>query len=488
MNVLFVSAEVDPFAKVGGLADVVGSLPKALRREGIDARVLMPFYGYLDANRWEIQPFLSFELPRRTGTAECHLFTTVHDGVPIYFLRSWPFFGDEGTVYTDWNWDSPRFIFFAQAAIAAADALRDQQNWSVDVVHAHDWHTGLTPFLVNEQRWRAEWAGVGTMFTIHNMAYQGEHVGGWLWDAGVGGRHHGELESRGLTNNLLAIAIAYSDVITTVSPRYSVEIQYPYAGFGLDGLLRTRIPDLHGILNGIDTDVWNPDTDPLLISNYNAVNFEHNRVSNKLQLQRDSDLNEREDVPLIGLVSRLVAQKGIDLLIPAMRALLAGYDVQFVALGSGEQAYNDALWRLGADFHWKARVSIGFNAAVAQRIYAGSDMFVMPSHFEPCGVGQLIAMRYGSLPVVRETGGLADTVMNYDGGSGERGTGFVFSWEQPEALYNTLVWAIETYHVRRDAWAKMQRRAMQADFSWTRSAKAYADLYENAVARWRTSP
>jgi len=485
MNVLFVSAEVDPFAKVGGLADVVGSLPQALRQLGIDARVLMPSYGFIHSGRWNIQPYLHFQVFRRNGVADCTLFATEHDGVPVYFLQSWPFFGNESTVYTEWDWDSPRFTFFNQAAIAAVDVLREQAGFAVDLLHVHDWHTGLIPFLTDGQRWRQEWSGVGTMLTIHNMAYQGDHVERFLVDAGIPARLHPQLEMRGLTDNFLAAGIAFADVITTVSPRYAIEIQYAHAGFGLEGLLRTRVSDLHGIVNGLDVSLWNPETDPTLASNYSAADFETKRPPNKLQLQREMGLPERNDVPLIGLVSRLVWQKGIDLLIPAMRGVLAGQDVQFVALGSGEPQYNDQLASLERDFPGKARAYIGFNAAVAERIYAGSDFFVMPSHFEPCGVGQLIAMRYGSLPIVRETGGLADTVINYDGGPADTGTGFVFSWEQSEALYNTIIWALNTYRSNPGAIRRMQRRAMETDFSWNEGARQYAALYEDAVRRHR---
>jgi starch synthase len=484
MNILFVSAEMEPFAKVGGLADVVGALPAALREAGDDARVIMPLYGTINTARYHINYQFTFQLPRRTGTAEVHVFSTVYRGVPIYFLKSWPYFGDEHTVYTDWDWDSPRFIFFSQAALAAADELRAREGWFPEVVNANDWHTGIVPFLVADRRgWRADWEHVGTVMTLHNTAYQGEHLGGWLFDAGVPGRHHWMLDWRGLNDNALAIGVAYADLITTVSPRYAIEIQYPDLGFGLDGLLRDRSGDLYGILNGIDQAQFNPATDTHIASNYTAANFQTQRPPNKTELQREMGLPERADVPLIGLVSRLVYQKGIDLVIPAMRRLLAGYDVQFVALGAGEHGLNDALWQLGNDFSWKARVSIGYNAAVAQHIYAGCDLFLMPSRFEPCGIGQMIAMRYGALPLVRETGGLADTVHNYDGGPADEGTGFVFLWETPDALYHTLVWALETYTNRHDAWLRMQERAMRRDFSWTGSVRQYQRLYAMAAAR-----
>ncbi len=484
MNVLFVSAEVDPFAKVGGLADVVGSLPKALRERGVDARVLMPYYAFIDPARYNIRHVFSFQFERRTGTEYVEIYYTEHNTVPIYFLRSLPFFGQERTVYSNWDGDVPRFIFFCQAAIETVDALRDHLGWFPDVMHVNDWHTGMVPFLIDLRRAEDErWRGVGAMLTIHNMAYQGDHVGGFTFIEGIPGRNHPELQRYDLGDNMLAMAIAYSDIITTVSPRYAVEIQFPYQSYGLQSLLRSRLLDLYGILNGIDMDQWNPETDRLIASHFNAENFREMRPPNKRQLQQDSDLDVRDDVFLIGMVSRLVEQKGIDLAFPALRRLLADTDVQFVGLGSGEPQYNDVLFRLGEDFHWRARAFVGYNATVAQRIYAGCDLFLMPSHYEPCGVGQMLAMRYGSLPLVRETGGLADTVENYDDGPGDRGTGFRFQWETPDAVLGTMHWALRTYHERRPAWQRMQERALRTDFSWDKSAHEYITLYEECVAR-----
>lgn len=478
MNVLFVAAEADPFAKVGGLADVAGSLPKALRSMGIDARVLMPFYAFIDPQRWGITYLLSFDVVRRTGTIHVDLYTTQHQGVPIYFLKALPYFGQENAVYSFWDYDVPRFMFFCQAALEAAAALRDQQGWFPDIFHVHDWHTGLVPHLVNQRRGEWGWGHVGTMLTIHNMQYQGEHIGGWAWEQGIPGRDHPELQTRGLGDNMLATSIAYSDIITSVSPRYTVEIQYPRAGFGLQDLIRTRLPDLRGILNGIDMNQWNPDTDPLIESKYNAGNFAERRPPNKRRLQHEAGLEERDDVPIIGMVSRLVQQKGLDLALPALRTILAKHDAQFIGLGSGEPEFNQLFYQLGADFHWKAKCFLGYNAAVAQHIYSGCDIFLMPSHFEPCGIGQMIAMRYGALPLVRETGGLADTVQNYDDGNADYGTGFVFAWEEPQAVVGTLDWALWTYRNRQSAWQRMQERAMRVDFSWDKSAREYSQLYD----------
>ncbi len=485
MNVLFVSAEAAPFAKVGGMADVVGSLPGALRRLGVDARVMLPYYGFINSEQYHITPLFSFPFPRRTGTVNVHVYSTVYQDVPYYFIQGWPFFGDESQVYSEWSWDVPRFIFFSQAAMAVSWELRERERWFPDVYHVNDWHTGLIPFLVDESRHYASWAQVASILSIHNLAYQGDHAGGWLWELGVPGRHQPDLVYQDLTDNLMGIALAYSDMLTTVSPRYAVEIQYPYMGYGLDGLIRTRVNDLVGILNGIDTEAMNPATDPLIVSNFNADNFLEKRPPNKRQLQIDFGLEPRDDVAVISVVTRLVEQKGIDLLIPALRRLMVTTDAQFIGLGSGEPEYDRQFWQLGQDFSWRARTYIGYNAALAQRIYAGSDLFLMPSHYEPCGIGQMLAMRYGSLPVVRETGGLADTVTNYDSGSAEQGTGFVFQWEEADALYNTVRWALDTYHGRRDAWQRMQRRAMQIDFSWDTSARQYIDVYRRALIKRR---
>ncbi len=485
VNVLFTSAEAAPFSKVGGLADVVGSLPVALRRMGSDARVIMPLYGHIDQQKYSISHLFTFPLHRRTGTTDVGVFTTVYQGVPFYFVKGWPFFGDDHETYTTWELDVPRFTFFNQAAMAVAWEIKERIGWFPDVFHVNDWHTGLLPFLLAESRGEPTWAKTASVLSIHNLAYQGESVGGWLWELGIPARTQPDLMYQDLTDNMLGIAIAYSDVVSTVSPRYAIEIQYPSMRYGLDGLIRTRIDDLIGILNGIDVDYWNPETDKLIASNYSVENFSEKRAANKRQLQGEAGLEVRADIPIIGIVSRLVWQKGFDLALPALRRLLLNTDVQLIVLGSGEPELDYAFWRLGEDFSWRAKVFQGYNEALAHRIYAGSDMFLMPSHYEPCGIGQMIAMRYGSLPVVRETGGLADTVENYDNGTAEHGKGFVFNWEQPDAVLNTLRWALDTYHNRHDAWVRMQKRAMSTDFSWDSSARQYIDMYEKAIAKRR---
>ena len=481
MNVLFVSSEAVPFAKTGGLADVVGSLPKALRKLDVDARVIMPAYAVIDKGKYNIQHMFSFPFPRRTGTVDVHVYTTVWDTIPFYFVQGWPYFGQESQIYDGWSLDVDRFIFLNQVAMAVAWEMRQRHGWFPNIFHVNDWHTGLIPFLLYESRFDPVWSKVASLLTIHNMAYQGNDAGGWFWQQGIPGRHQPDLVYQDLTDNMLAIGLAYADLITAVSPRYAIEIQFPFMGYGLQGLVRTRPQDVYGILNGIDMDHLNPATDPKITTNYSVSDFEDRRIGNKRQLQADLGLATKDDVPIIGLVSRLDPQKGIDLAVPALRRLLESTNMQFIGLGTGNPDLNHELWRIGADFPERARTFITYDGELAQRIYAGSDVFLMPSHYEPCGIGQMIAMRYGSLPLVRETGGLADTVANYDNGPADVGTGFVFNWTEPEALLNTINWALGTYHNHRDAWVRMQERGMSTDFSWDKSARQYVDLYHKII-------
>jgi starch synthase len=485
MNILLAAAEAAPFAKVGGIGDVIGSLPKALNQISLDARVILPLYGSINHDKYSVRYMFSFPFTRRNGTAEVHVFTAEHNDTTFYFVKSWPFFGDEKTVYTEWSWDMPRFIFFNQVVPVVAWELKQRAGWFPDVIHVNDWHTGLIPFLIAERRDRPEWAHVGTVLTIHNMGYQGPHAGGWLWDVGVSGRHHPDLVYQDLTDNLLAIGIAYADKISTVSPRHAIEIQYPYMAYGLEHLIRSRVDDLEGILNGLDMAEWNPAIDKRIFANFDSDNFVEKRPPNKRNLQERLGLPVRDDVPLIAAVSRLVAQKGFDIATPALRALLSSADVQVAILGTGETEVENQVRRLGQTFPAKARTLLEYNATLAQQFYAGSDIFLMPSHYEPCGTSQMGALRYGSLPLVRETGGLADTVENYDNGDAERGTGFVFEWETPEAILGTMQWAINTYRTKKEAWRRMQKRGMQIDFSWDKSAQRYAELYRRAVDKHR---
>ena len=487
MKVLLASAEAVPFAKVGGLADVVGSLPAALRRLGVDARVIIPGYGFIDHLEQKIESLLSFDFHHRLGTNEVQLYSSEHDGIPFYLLQSAPYFGLEGEVYSQWNWDMERFIYLNQALMATLEQFDDGHDWFPDVLHVNDWHTSLLPFLVREQGEGEKWSALATVISIHNIAYQGNHAGGFLWHAGIQGRHHPDLVYFDLTDNLLGIGIAYSDKVSTVSPRYAEEIKYPYAGYELAPLIGKRAADLRGILNGLDVEKWDPATDPELIENFDGHNFVNRRPYNKRHLQSFARLPVRPDVPLVGVVSRLAAQKGFDMALPALRNVLGERDMQLVVLGTGEPVLEYAFWQLDQDFGDKVTAFLKFDGALAQQIYAGCDIFLMPSHYEPCGMGQMMAMRYGALPLVRETGGLADTVINYDNGAADVGSGFVFQWQEAQAVEGTLNWALDVYTQRPDAWQRMQQRGMSAEFSWDKSAIEYVQLYEQACDKARTS-
>lgn len=488
MRVLFVSAEMAPFAKAGGLGDVVGGLPRALRARDVDARVLMPLYGPVRARfADQITPLFSFHFARKPGMGEVHIHYTEHAGIPVYFLEVWPHFGSGDYVYTDVNWDRERFIHFSQLAMATAWELgqgrHDNTPYFPDVFHVHDWHTALVPFLLYEARHTPEWGPVASVLTIHNMGYQGWDAGGFLWQAGIPARSNGHLDFHEKSDNLLGIGLAYADKLNTVSPRHALELHYPRFGMGLQELVWIRNDDFCGILNGLDMAAQNPAADARIRHAFDASNFRTERVKNKLALQAEVGLQQNASVPLIGIVSRLVDQKGMDFALPALRRLLSEQDVQLIVLGTGDPAIEDDIRRLEWDFGWKARAVIGYDGALAQRFYAGCDLILVPSRYEPCGLTQMMAMRYGALPVVRETGGLADTVVNYDNGHSDSGTGFVFLFEEPDAFYRTLTWALDTYRHNRPAFERMQERAMQLDLSWDDPVQHYLNLYTAASER-----
>ncbi len=483
MKVLLASAEAVPFAKVGGLADVVGSLPAALRRLGVDARVIIPGYGLINHLEYQIEALFSFEFHHRLGMNTVTLYACEYEGIPYYLLQSPPYFGLEGEVYNHWNWDMQRFIYLNQALMAALQQMDERLSWFPQVLHVNDWHTSLLPFLISEHIEGGKWQELATVISIHNIAYQGKDAGGFLWHAGIPSRHHPDLLQLDLAENLLGIGIAYSDMVSTVSPRYADEIKYPHAGYELAPLIERRASDLYGILNGLDSELWDPATDPKLFANFSRDDFSSKRPLNKGHLQSFAQLHVDPELPLVGIVSRLVAQKGFDLALPALRNLLGLRDLQLVILGTGEPDLEQAFWQLDQDFGDRVTAFLQFDGALAQQIYAGCDIFLMPSHFEPCGMGQMMAMRYGALPLVRETGGLADTVINYDNADADVGTGFVFHWQEAQAVEGTLNWALDTYQERPAAWQRMQKRGMSTDFSWNKSASQYIELYERACAK-----
>lgn len=490
MRVLFISAEMRPFAKTGGLGDVVSDLPRVLRRNGIDARVLMPLYGTIKGQfHDEIAYSFHFQFDRKPGVADVYIHYTERDGVPVYFLESWPFFGTGEFIYTDIEWDRKRFVFFAQAAMGAAweigQGRHAGERWFPDVLHVHDWHTALVPFLLHESRLGIGWSEVASVLTIHNMGYQGWDAGGELWHAGVPARHHPDLIYQDKVDNLLGIGVAYAHKVNTVSPRHALELHYPRFGEGLEGLIWVRDSDFVGILNGIDPEKVNPATDPHVPHPYDVSNFRTARPKNKAALQVMLGLPQDTDTPLLGIISRLVEQKGMDFAVPGLRRLLAETDVQLVILGAGKAEIQDEVRRLEWDFGWKCKVVLDFRPELAQLMYAGCDLMLVPSRYEPCGLTQIYAMRYGTLPVVRETGGLADTVVNYDDADADVGTGFMFLFEEPDAFRMTLHWALETYRNRRRAFERMQERAMRQDWSWDKPVQQYIALYKAALDKVR---
>lgn len=477
LRILFLSAEVVPYAKTGGLADVAGSLPKAILQLDHDIRVVMPAHRQVDKQRFGLEPALDpFPIPMDRETQPATIYGSAMDGtVPIYFVENAHYF-DRENIY-GYDDDADRFIFFCRAALEMCRHM----DWRPDILHCNDWHTGIIPnwmhTIYGEDRFFNDTA---TVLTIHNLQYQG--IFGWRALEVAGIAEHGLVTHPEVPQHLneavdlLARGILFADVINTVSPTYAQEILTPEFGEGLDPLLRQRQDDLSGILNGIDTDAWDPATGRQIAVAYDVDSLDR-RVENKLALQAECDLPQSRDVPLIGMITRLADQKGLDILEAAIDQVLS-LDMQFVLLGTGDPHYHAVFRRVADRYPDKVAVYLAFNAPLARKIYAGSDMFLMPSRFEPCGLGQMISMRYGSVPIVRAVGGLADTIHDFDPQTGE-GNGFVFRDYTPQALFDAILRAIETYQ-DANAWRRLQIRGMQADFSWHSSARQYVDLYRRA--------
>ncbi|HLG51521.1 MAG TPA: glycogen synthase GlgA [Chloroflexota bacterium] len=477
LKVLILSAEMVPFAKTGGLADVTGALPKALARLGVDVRVALPRYSRVDRERFKMTEVISsFPVPMddvfETVTI---LRSDAVPGVPVYFIDNDKFFNREGIYgYPD---DGERFILYCRAAL---EMLR-QIGWQPDILHCNDWHTGIVPnWIKTIYKNDPFFARMATVFTIHNLQYQG--LFGWriLEVAGIeeyGFLHHPQIGELADVVDLMARGIHFADVINTVSERYAQEILTPEYGEKLDPLLRDRKDRLFGILNGIDYDEMNPATDRYIARTYDVDHLDQ-RVENKLALQREAGLPVDASIPLIGMVSRLADQKGFDLLAACFDAMMECLEIQFVLLGTGDQHYHNVFNEFARRYAGRVAIFLTFNAALAQKIYAGSDMFLMPSRFEPCGLGQMISLRYGSIPIVRHTGGLADTITNFDPRTGE-GNGFSFQRYNQIDLYTAIVRAVENYKYA-ETWRTLQRRGMQADYSWSASARKYIDLYQRA--------
>lgn len=475
-RILFLSAEVAPFAKRGGLGDVAGSLPKALAALGHDVRVVMPAYQAIERGYAGVEPLsLALNVPMGDQPVPAGVFQGKLPGseVPIYFIAQHHLF-DRPEIYGYWD-DPYRFAFFSRAAL---DLTVAALGWRPHVVHAHDWHSApAITWLATAGQQDPRYAAMPTVFTIHNLAHQGRAP--WHIFAYMGILTHSLMEEPYGEVNFMARGIYHATMINTVSPTYAREIMTPEGGAGLDSLLRYRGFDVHGILNGLDTDEWNPGTDPRLAATFGPGDWEK-RQENRRALQELVGLPQREDVPVVAMVSRLDWQKGLDITGHVIHRLLNGEagDAQFVVLGTGEKQYEDMFAHLASYHREKMTAILEYNAGLAPLIYGGSDIFLMPSLFEPCGLGQMIAMRYGSVPVVRATGGLADTVQ-------DAVTGFTFYEHSADAFWHALERAIYVYRHDRENWRAIQLNGMSADFSWERSAHGYEQLYEWAKARVR---
>ncbi len=474
LKVLFLAAEAVPFAKVGGLADVAGSLPKAVRALGHDVRLMMPRYGTIRSRDFQLESVGDpFPVPMGPDQEQVHLTATeAPGGVPAYLVWNEHYFSSRDQVY-GFEDDAQRFALFGRAALVALREL----DWRPDVVHANDWHTGIVPaWLRTEGCDDPFYRDMATLFSIHNLAYQGISGRLILTFARMEYLGHLDVEQPG-TVNWMAQGIAHADLVATVSPGYAKEMLTPAIGMGLDPLLRRRRARLKGVLNGIDYEDWNPATDSQIAHRFDAQNLGR-RAANKTVLQQQARLAARPNVPLVAVVSRLDEVKGIELLEPVIDWLLAG-DAQFVLLGTGAPKYHEMLRRVQERHPQQMRAFLRFDDALARRIYAGADMLLMPSAVEPCGLGQMIAMRYGCIPVVRATGGLADTVANY-GPQKRDGTGFTFQAYTATACRRALQRALRAYGNKK-AWRSIQERVVRVDHSWAASARDYVDLYRQAA-------
>jgi len=480
LKILVVSSEVAPFAKTGGLADVAGSLPKALVAMGNDARIVMPRYRGIT----DVSTVIDFpvQIGNRSETCiirESHIEAKLEGGgtkqVPVYFIDNYHYFDRDG-LYCHYD-EAERFAFFN---IAVLEMLK-QINFQPDVIHCNDWQSGPIPFLLREKYGHDPfYHRMAAVFTIHNLLYQGNFPRESLRLLNVGGEyfHPGALEFYGQLSFVKA-GLLYADVINTVSKRYAQEIQTPEYGEGFEGLLRKRSQDLHGIVNGINYHEFNPQTDPRIFRAYGPSTVQ-DKYENKFSLQKEVDLPVK-DVPVIGLVSRLVDQKGLDLIADVFDEFIKE-DLQFIVLGAGDKYYEEVLAGMRERYPHKMGLYLGYNGILAQRIYAGSDMFLMPSRFEPCGLGQLISLRYGTVPIVRATGGLADTIVDYNEETAS-GNGFSFEPYSAEVMLKTIRRALSLYRQEPEKWRRLVINGMEQDFSWNRSGAEYIELFDQAISK-----
>lgn len=488
MKVLLAASEAVPFAKTGGLADVLGALPVQLERLGHEPVLFLPAYRHaLDCGRPVEPTGINFSVPIGSKTVNGTLLrSSLPDSrVPVFLVRHDEYFdrselyGAGGVDYID---NCERFVFFCRAILESMRLL----NLQVDILHAHDWQTGLLPaYLKTEFRGVPGYERVASLYTIHNLAYQGQF---WHWDmllTGLDWKYFNwhQMEFFGKLN-LMKTGLVFSDALNTVSPRYAEEIQSAPLGCGLEGVLQQRRDVLSGIINGVDYDLWNPETDKHLAKTYTGDTWGDGKAACKAALQAQFNLPLQPRAPLMGFVGRLAEQKGIDLVTSVMQDWVRTSDAQWVLLGTGEPKYEQLLTTLAERFPQKVALKLGFSNPLAHQIEAGADIFLMPSRFEPCGLNQLYSLKYGTVPVVRATGGLTDTITDTSRETLEKGTatGFSFREYSPLALAETLGRACDTY-AQTSVWSQLVRTGMKQDWSWARSAQEYVKLYQRIMAR-----
>ncbi len=488
LSILFAASEATPFAKEGGLGDVVGALPKYLARMGHDVRVVIPRYWCVDRLSWGLK-LLPGTLVVPMGSLG-HQYCGVYEGrlpgseVPVYFLEHEGYYGRSGLYqqggqgYAD---NDLRFVFLSKASLELCKML----HFHPDVVHAHDWHTGIIPALLNTTYLHDRFVGhAASLLTLHNMQHQGCFPPGLMDSLGIGWRHFNYLElEKDDQVNLLKGGIYHATLLNTVSEGYAREIRTAEYGWGLEGVVQDRAADLFGILNGVDYEEWNPQHDPFIAKKYTARTVKAGKAACKRALQERMGLPVRDDVPLFGVVSRMVQQKGTDILAEALHRILA-MDVQFVVVGNGEPWAHFFFGDMAALHPDKFACFIGYDNPLAHQVEAAADFFVMPSAFEPCGLNQMYSLAYGTPPIVRATGGLDDSVENFDEWN-RTGDGFKFWSHSATALFDTVGWAVWTFYNNPRGLAALRKNGMAKRFTWEAAAENYADLYRRAVRRRR---
>ena len=472
MKILFVAAEAAPFVKVGGLGDVIGSLPKALQDEDVEARVILPLYSSIDREKYNLEYRQHIFINLGWRTVYCGIFETEIDGVKYYFIDNEQYFNRD-SVYGQSD-DGERFAFFSKAALEILPHI----EYKPDILNANDWHTALSIIYLDDLKSRGEnfYGDIKSVISIHNIEFQGKfnpYDMGYLF--GLDNKYFDALIYNG-DLNLLKGAIQLADRINTVSETYAREILDPYFSYGLDKILIVEQGKLKGILNGIDIEKFNPKTDPIIPVNYDIHTFE-DKVKNKLELQKELGLEVSESIPLIGMVTRLTHQKGIDLLLQASEDILRT-GAQLVVLGTGDAHYESALRSLENYRHDRVRSILLFSNEMSAKIYASSDIFLMPSKTEPCGLSQLISMRYGTVPVVHRVGGLRDTVIPF---TGVEGNGFTFESFQSGDMMDAIYRAVTCFYQSPDEWNQIIKNNLNKDVSWEKSAKQYLSLYQEVL-------